>query len=207
MVSHTGGAAATDNCGTSITYIPQGTSNLSLGSNTITATATDSSGNTDSCTFTVTVEYDDTYIPSNSECIDAYEMGNYDRIFGTTSCSSSKTSDIPSCSSSIVGSPVLFYKYTSLYDYEEIIIDTCLSNSDFDTYLSVYIGDCDNLQCIGFDNDSCDERGNDGDDDDYNLNKSKVILSGTDNGVAAGTNIIIAVHGTDYENGYFTLRI
>merc|ERR1712100_725760 len=95
-------------------------------------------------------------------------------------------------------SPVLFYKYTALYDYEEIIIDTCLS---------VYSGDCGNLQCIGFDDNTCGERGNDGDDDDFNLNKSKVILSGSDNGVAAGTNIIIAVHGTDNEHGSFTLRI
>mmetsp|Transcript_8762 Transcript_8762/g.14775 ORF Transcript_8762/g.14775 Transcript_8762/m.14775 type:complete len:631 (-) Transcript_8762:114-2006(-) len=143
--------------------------------------------------------------PENDECIDSIEISNYERIFGITSNSLTLSSDIPSCSLSFEKSPVLFYKYTSLYDYEEIIIDTCLSNSDFDTYLSVYIGDCDNLQCIGFDNDSCD--GNDGDDDDYNLNKSKVILSGSLNGVAAGTNIIIAVHGTDNEDGSFTLRI
>merc|ERR1712000_215202 len=143
--------------------------------------------------------------PENDECVDAIEISNYDRVFGMTTHSETFSSDIPSCSLSFEGSPVVFYKYTSLYDYEEIIIDTCLSNSDFDTYLSVYIGDCDNLQCIGFDNDSCD--GNDGDDDDYNLNKSKVILSGSLNGVAAGTNIIIAVHGTDNEDGSFTLRI
>merc|ERR1739848_592383 len=61
------------------------------------------------------------------------------------------------------------------------------------------------LQCIGFDDNTCG--GNDGDDDDFNLNKSKVILSGSSNGVAAGTNIIIAVHGVDNEYGTWALRV
>merc|ERR1711943_171119 len=81
----------------------------------------------------------------------AIEISNYDRVFGMTTHSETFSSDIPSCSSSFEGSPALFYKYTSLYDYEEIIIDTCLSNSDFDSYLSIYSGDCGDLQCIGFD--------------------------------------------------------
>ena len=49
-------ATATDNCpGTTISYSPASGSLFPIGTTTVTATATDASGNTASCTFTVTV--------------------------------------------------------------------------------------------------------------------------------------------------------
>jgi large repetitive protein len=57
-------APATDNCGTNINYQPASGSFFSVGSTTVTATATDFSGNTSTCTFEVTVI--DTEVPQIS---------------------------------------------------------------------------------------------------------------------------------------------
>ncbi len=49
-------ATATDNCsGTMISYTPASGSGFNVGASTVTATATDASGNTKQCTFTVTI--------------------------------------------------------------------------------------------------------------------------------------------------------
>lgn len=58
VVNFTGihAASATDNCGTpTVNYSPASGSVFPIGETTVTATATDGSGNTKSCTFTVTV--------------------------------------------------------------------------------------------------------------------------------------------------------
>ncbi|MCA9313232.1 HYR domain-containing protein, partial [Candidatus Saccharibacteria bacterium] len=48
-------ATATDNCNVTVTYSQDPGTSFPLGATTVTATATDPSGNTDECTFTVTV--------------------------------------------------------------------------------------------------------------------------------------------------------
>jgi choice-of-anchor B domain-containing protein len=57
-------ATATDNCGASISYQPASDSFFSVGTTIVTATATDSSGNTSTCTFEIIVNDTETPIIS-----------------------------------------------------------------------------------------------------------------------------------------------
>ncbi|MGB6037255.1 MAG: HYR domain-containing protein, partial [Cryomorphaceae bacterium] len=48
-------ATATDNCGATVTYSQNSGTSFPVGTTTVTATATDAAGNTESCSFTVTI--------------------------------------------------------------------------------------------------------------------------------------------------------
>jgi gliding motility-associated-like protein len=70
MTDFTGSITVTDNCNLAasivITQSPLAGSNLAIGANTITLTATDANGNSSNCTFTITVE--DNTAPTITNC-------------------------------------------------------------------------------------------------------------------------------------------
>ena len=60
---------SSDNCpGTTVTVSPESGSFFPVGTTTVTATATDAAGNTDVCTFTVTVNGGDVHPPTLASC-------------------------------------------------------------------------------------------------------------------------------------------
>jgi subtilisin-like proprotein convertase family protein len=78
-------ASATDNCNATLSYAPASGSAFPVGTTTVTATATDDYGNTDVCTFTVTVT--DTEFPTYTGCpsnITINTSGSCDQVVSWT---------------------------------------------------------------------------------------------------------------------------
>ncbi|GIV30933.1 MAG: hypothetical protein KatS3mg029_0284 [Saprospiraceae bacterium] len=91
-------ATATDNCSYTISYSQNSGTSFPVGTTTVTATATDAGGNTDDCTFTVTVTDDEDpaiSCPGNiSQTNDAGQCSavvNYNAPSGTDNCTGQTT--------------------------------------------------------------------------------------------------------------------
>ena len=150
--------------------------------------------------FTIIVNELNVEAPANSECVTANFIENSKTIFGSTTFSTTERNMIvstssPQCTSSFVSnqSPTVFYSYTTIYNYAEITIDTC--GTTFDSFISVFTGTCDQLVCIGEDDNSC-------------INQSSRIILDQSNRQIEGTNLYIAVFGGDSLSfGSFSLTV
>ncbi|OAB80090.1 gliding motility-associated C-terminal domain-containing protein [Cochleicola gelatinilyticus] len=90
-------------------------------------------------------------VPVNDLCEDAIEIMCGDTVTGNTEQSTSTGAPTATCGTTS-GAPGNWYSFTGTGD----IIELSMCDSDYDTKIQVYSGDCDNLVCIGGDDDGCD---------------------------------------------------
>eukprot|EP00339_Tiarina_fusa_P025276 CAMPEP_0117023290 /NCGR_PEP_ID=MMETSP0472-20121206/17401_1 /TAXON_ID=693140 ORGANISM="Tiarina fusus, Strain LIS" /NCGR_SAMPLE_ID=MMETSP0472 /ASSEMBLY_ACC=CAM_ASM_000603 /LENGTH=1564 /DNA_ID=CAMNT_0004729373 /DNA_START=107 /DNA_END=4801 /DNA_ORIENTATION=- len=143
---------------------------------------------TDDGLFSLTVKETGFPEPSNSACTSAQVLENGSPITGTTLGSGFLSGQLPACGAPIpIGSPVVFYTYTTTETDANLSFSTCLA-ADFDTHLHVYTGDCAALNCISEGTNECGSL-------------SSVELTG----YAPGTTFTIAVSGESFSAGHFVL--
>ncbi len=96
-------ATATDNCSATITYSSAPGSFFAVGTTTVTAIATDPSGNGDSCTFTVTITDNEAPVITQAPVFSCYEANNNGcsinlGVTASDNCGvASLTSNAPAC--------------------------------------------------------------------------------------------------------------
>eukprot|EP00339_Tiarina_fusa_P029711 CAMPEP_0117082208 /NCGR_PEP_ID=MMETSP0472-20121206/57901_1 /TAXON_ID=693140 ORGANISM="Tiarina fusus, Strain LIS" /NCGR_SAMPLE_ID=MMETSP0472 /ASSEMBLY_ACC=CAM_ASM_000603 /LENGTH=718 /DNA_ID=CAMNT_0004810373 /DNA_START=434 /DNA_END=2587 /DNA_ORIENTATION=- len=116
----------------------------------------------------------------NDMCETAEELFPFVEVTGTTVNSRSSWSDLISCGTPLVDSPVVFYTYTTIYDRGDLTISTCSEETTTDTFINIFAGNCNNLNCLSENDNSC------------GLN-AKATLD-AENRLPIETTIIIAVH-------------
>jgi hypothetical protein len=127
-----------------------------------------------------------TTIPSNDSCAYATTIICNETLSGTTV--GATFDDVSTCGTSNT-SPGVWYYFAGTGDF--ISLSTC-DQADFDTKISVFTGDCDNLVCIGGNDDGTGCTGN----TSYYEFPSE-----------AGTDYYILVHGFSLQVGIFDLTL
>lgn len=123
--------------------------------------------------------------PANNDCANAIAVGLGSSTAGTTVDAS--TENISSCGVSST-SPGVWYTWTGTGD--KLLASLCNANTNFDTKLSVYEGNCNSLSCVS---------GNDDGGAGCGLSSKVSFCS------EAGTNYFILVHGFGGQSGPFQL--
>ena len=88
------------------------------------------------------------------------------------------------CGENLVNSPGVWYSYQQSSD-TIIHVSTCTNQTNFDTALTVYTGDCSSLQCV------------DGRDDDLECDAGSDEHSTVSWQAAAGQQYYVLVHGSE----------
>jgi len=91
--------------------------------------------------------------PSNDLCINAIEIECGDELTGNTG--SATMQDNPELCGTSVTAPGIWYTFTGTGD--DIVLSLC--GSDYDTKINLYSGDCENLVCVGGNDDNFAECG------------------------------------------------
>ena len=152
--------------------------------------------------FTITVTETTAFTPTNVDCANAIEVQNNLPIQFNTQDSPTLGSSLTTCNdiggSALVAfadAPVIYYNYTTAFNYGDLKIDTCL-NAMFDSSIAIYTGDdCGSLTCVGSDDGSST----------CGLGASYTIPS--EDRFLADTFIVIAVYGNNENGGLGTLRV
>lgn len=121
--------------------------------------------------------------PSNDDCFNAISVSCGDFVTGSTLAAASDANS-PLCNLFTMGNGV-WYEITGTGDV--IIVD--LSGSDYDTQLSIYDGDCNNLSCVAS-------------NDDANGFQSLASFQST-----AGVTYYILVHGYNTAIGNYNMSV
>ena len=128
-------------------------------------------------------------VPPNDLCENAIEILCDDIILGTNINSTNDSAIAPEC----LGIPTesgVWYKLPWV-DTNQFNLLTCFNDTDFDTKISVYSGDCSNLVCVYSDDNGCGG-GN---------NASQIVFFEP----LPDFPLYILVHGSNGEEGQFAL--
>lgn len=79
--------------------------------------------------------------------------------------------------------------------FDDVALSTCNPGTNFDTRISVFRGTCETLQCVGYNDDACDDCPTDG------------FHSIAEFMVDTGETYYILVHGYQMNEGSYTLTI
>ena len=134
--------------------------------------------------FTICV-YDLPPAPVNDNCSGAIAIGCNQVVNGNTSFASAESANVPACVTSITA-PGLWYSVTG--NGNPITASLC-NGTSFDSKLNIFSGDCNNLVCVG------------GNDDFCGLQSSVTWPS------VAGENYFILVQGFGGFTGAFSLGV
>ncbi len=128
--------------------------------------------------------------PLDYFCYTAIPVSCGDNVSGTTIGANTLT-DFCGGTSGFINSPAVVYSFEGIG--VEVTFSTCSSNTDFDTILSVFEGECSDLDCVGNDvqNANC-----------TNSSTSEITVS-----TALGTTYYIVVHGFIGGSGNFDLSV
>ncbi|MCA9243732.1 MAG: hypothetical protein KDA32_07265 [Phycisphaerales bacterium] len=132
--------------------------------------------------------------PSNDDCADALGLSSTTAIGDTTSA----TDDIAPTCGTTVSAPGVWYIMNGTGT--NVTVTTCFDDTNYDTKLNVYSGDCDNLVCVG---------GNDDDfgNPDCNFPRGIGFPSTVSFCAETGTDYLILVQGFSGAVGEFHLEI
>jgi hypothetical protein len=121
--------------------------------------------------------------PSNDNCASAQNISCGSSLSGTLNGATSD--NVPNCLSQGNGEDGVWYSFTGNNSY--VALSTCGGQTQFDTQISVYSGDCSSLNCVvaNDDNPLCESNG------------SSSYLSFN---AIAGTNYFIRVHANTQPN-------
>ncbi|GAB5400810.1 MAG: hypothetical protein Aureis2KO_23950 [Aureisphaera sp.] len=132
--------------------------------------------------------------PSNDLCENAIEINCGDMIMGTTLDATDDTAAAPDCDTT-TSAPGVWYVFNDTSGFPaDITISTCSVNTDYDTKISVYTGDCGAppLTCVV---------GNDDDGDCTDFQSSVNFLSD------GASTFYVLVHGFSGDTGNFELTM
>lgn len=124
-------------------------------------------------------------VPVNDECENALQLvPSSDAVVVTGSTIDSTVDALNICGENLVNSPGVWYSYQQSSD-TIIHVSTCTNQTNFDTALTVYTGDCSSLQCV------------DGRDDDLECDAGNEEHSTISWQAAAGQQYYVLVHGSE----------
>mmetsp|Transcript_2095 Transcript_2095/g.3762 ORF Transcript_2095/g.3762 Transcript_2095/m.3762 type:complete len:195 (+) Transcript_2095:62-646(+) len=124
----------------------------------------------------------DAAVPANDECESALELVPSDTAEVTGSTIDATVDGINICGENLVTSPGVWYSYQQSSD-SVIHVSTCTNQTNFDTALTVYTGDCSSLQCV------------DGRDDDLECGSDEHSTVSWQ--AVAGQQYYVLVHGSE----------
>jgi subtilisin-like proprotein convertase family protein len=136
-----------------------------------------------------------TCAPSNDLCADAIPLACGSSVVGTNQAATGTGQPASLCGTT-PGSFGVWYTFTGSGGL--VTVSTCNPDTDFDTKLNIYSGTCDNLVCVGGNDDSADPGCQIGGQN----RKSKVTFSST-----AGTTYYVLVTGFGSARGNFELTL
>jgi hypothetical protein len=95
--------------------------------------------------------------PSNDDCANAQNISCGSSLSGTLN--GATTDNVPTCLSQGNGEEGVWYSFTGNNSY--VSLSTCGSQTQFDTQISVYSGDCSTLTCVAANDDNplCESNG------------------------------------------------
>jgi len=111
----------------------------------VSVTAYNGNGSAQGCSE-ISFMTEDVPIPENDLCEDALPIACGDVVNGDTTFATGDGT-LPFCGTSSTESPGVWYKFTGTGEYISALAST--ENSDFDTKLFVFTGQCNALTCIG----------------------------------------------------------
>lgn len=128
--------------------------------------------------------------PSNDDCSNAQNISCGNSIFGTLNGATSD--NVPNCLSQGTGEEGVWYSFTGNNSY--VSLSTCGSQTQFDTQISVYSGDCSSLTCViaNDDNPLCESNGS----------SSYISFN-----AILGTNYFIRVHANTQPNSSYNFNL
>ncbi len=132
--------------------------------------------------------------PANDQCDGAVAISCGDSILGTTINATDDTAVAPDCNTT-TSAPGVWYVYEDTTGLvTDILLSTCSTNTDYDTKISVYTGDCSAppLTCV------------DGNDDSPNCTNFQSEVEFQSDG---NTTFYILVHGFAGDTGNFELTM
>ncbi len=139
--------------------------------------------------YTVEVVKAGHFPPLNDLCENAIAISCGDTIMGKTISATTDWS-APVCGTVLATSPGVWYVLDDNSSVTgDITVSLCSSNTDFNTKLSIYSGDCTNLICVDSNDDFCGDQ-------------SEVTFASDGN-----TIYYILVHGFDGQTGDFELTV
>jgi hypothetical protein len=124
----------------------------------------------------------DAAVPANDECESALELVPSDTAEVTGSTMDATVDGLNICGENLVTSPGVWYSYQQSSD-AVIHVSTCTNQTNFDTALTVYTGDCSSLQCV------------DGRDDDLECGSDEHSTVSWQ--AVAGQQYYVLVHGSE----------
>ncbi|MBX2829507.1 MAG: T9SS type A sorting domain-containing protein [Flavobacteriaceae bacterium] len=131
--------------------------------------------------------------PANDQCDGAFPIACGDSLMGTTINATDDTAAAPDCDTT-TSAPGVWYVYEDTSGLvTDILLDTCSDNTDYDTKISVYTGDCSSLPL------TCVAGNDDGDCPNF---QSEVEFQSDGN-----TTYYILVHGFNGAIGNFELTM
>lgn len=139
--------------------------------------------------YTIEVVKAGFFPPSNDLCEDAIAISCGSLVFGKTK---NATTDFgtPVCGMVLATSPGVWYVLDDNSNSPgNITVSLCSNDTNFNTKLSIYVGDCSNLVCVDSNDDFCDDQ-------------SEVTFASDGN-----TVYYILVHGFDGQTGDFGLTV
>lgn len=132
--------------------------------------------------------------PPNDQCSGAEAISCGDSILGTTINASDDTAVAPDCNTTTSAAGVWYVYQDTTGLVTDILLSTCSANTDYDTKISVYTGDCGTppLTCV------------DGNDDSPNCTNFQSEVEFQSDG---NTTYYILVHGFGGATGNFELSM
>jgi hypothetical protein len=130
--------------------------------------------------------------PANDLCENALTVSCGDIVNGTTINATEDSAVAPECDTTVTA-PGVWYTYSDTSGFaSDITITTCSANTDYDTKISVYSGDCGALVCVV------------GNDDDADCTGFQSTVDFQSDGA---TTFSILVHGFGAGEGNFEMAI
>lgn len=129
--------------------------------------------------------------PANDLCADAISIGCGDVVTGNTEAATGNGAPTSFCGTT-PGDAGVWYSFVGTGG--DVTLSTCNANTDYDTKLNVYSGDCGTLTCVG------------GDDDDFSCEHS-IRHSLVEFFAEEGTTYSVYANGFSDSRGNFTLDV
>ena len=128
--------------------------------------------------------------PSNDDCTTAQNISCGTSLSGTLN--GATADNVPNCLSQGNGEEDVWYSFTGNNSY--VSLSTCGSQTQFDTQISVYSGDCSALTCVAA-------------NDDNPLCESNGSSSFISFNAVSGTNYFIRVHANTQPNASYNFQL